>query len=174
MTDEIQGDLVPELSLPARFLLAPTPELFRELSDEVVRSRNYQPSAQPMRIGSGLAQQGQAAAVLAGLESLLPGAFLNPGTHLLLSEAHRQLGQPEEAEREAVWYRATMSGILATGDGSINRPWRVLMISDEYDVLQALRKVSIRQELVTTAHGECDRQVCQDGTEYYFELPWLR
>lgn len=174
MTDEIRRTPVPELSLSARFLLEPSPELFRELSDEVVRSRNYQPSAQPMRIGAGLAKPGQAALVLADLEALLPGAFLNPGTHLLLSEAHRQLGQPEEAEREAVWYQATMSGILATGDGSIDHPWRVLMISDEYDVVQALRKVPARQELVATAHGDCDKQVCQDGTEYYFELPWLR
>lgn len=164
---------MPQLSLPARYLAEPSPALFQELSDEIVRSGNYQPSAHPLRIAAGLEAEGRAAQVRTALEAMLPGALLNPGIHLLLSEAYRQLGQTEDAHREIVWYQAVMSGILQTGDGSIQHPWRVLMISDEYDVLRALHQTSIRQELVTTLTGDCDKQVCEDGTEYFFELPWL-
>ena len=66
-----------------------------------------------------------------------------------------------------------VAGILATGDGTRARPWTVLRVSDEYDVLRSLGRRPVSQELVGGAGRELDRIECTDGSEAWFDASGL-
>lgn len=158
--------------IATQYLTDPTLELLTQLRIQIQQSVNYDPGTNPETNALPLLNSGNAEAAIAELEALMPGAFLSPGIHLLLAEAHHQLGHTDDTNREAAWYRASLSGILSTGDGTAEHPWSVLMISDEYDVLRALKKTSTQQELVRLDGKTMDHHQCADGDEYSFELTW--
>ena len=87
--------------------------------------------------------------------------------------AHRQLGNTKEAEREELLGRVALQGIFGTGNGSPEAPWHVLRISDQYDVLKVLGKRPARQEMVRREDHLCDRHICEDGSEVWFDLSLL-
>jgi hypothetical protein len=158
--------------IATQYLTDPSLELLTQLRIQIQQSGNYGPGTNPEANALPLLNSGNAEAAIAELEALMPGAFLNPGIHLLLAEGHHQLGHSDDANREAAWYQASLSGILSTGDGTTEHPWAVLMISDEYDVLRALKKTSTQQELVQLSGKTMDHHQCADGSEYSFELTW--
>jgi hypothetical protein len=62
---------------------------------------------------------------------------------------------------------------VASGDGTRARPWTVLRVSDEYDVLRSLGRRPASQELVGQAGRELDRIECVDGSEAWFDAGGL-
>jgi hypothetical protein len=105
-----------------------------------------------------------------------PSHILSPGTHLKLALVYQRLGRDAEMERERAIAIRCVEGILSTGDGSLERPYRVTRTSDEYDVLaasnltfasQTLRQSEGRRiDVVRTREG---KDVCFDVTDI-FEL----
>lgn len=111
--------------------------------------------------------------VLALVHDLMPGAFFGPSTHAALGAAHEALGDATRALRERRTQRLALDSILGTGDGTRERPWSVLRISDEYDVLRSQRRVSSVQTLIVDGDRSLDRHVCDDGTEAWFDVTGL-
>ena len=61
-------------------------------------------------------------------------------------------------------------GILATGDGTKEKPYLVTRTSDEYDILQYLDKQFGGQALVSDGDRNFDVMTCSDGTELWFDI----
>jgi hypothetical protein len=155
------------------FLVDPSPTNLNHLRSLVRDADNYRWDAQPAGHVGALLTADDASQAVAALESLLPGAFLNPGVHLVLTDANRLLGDTAAAERENTLFRATTSAILNTGDGTEAKPWSVLMLADEYDVLSILGKTSEQQFLIEVAGVRLDKHQCTDGSEAWFAPEWL-
>lgn len=153
-----------------QFLVAPSVERFLSLRDAVSESPGYVPYSSDPAKGRELLAEGRFEEAHSYLLSLVPGWILNPGIHRLLSFACYQLGQEQIAMLEHEMSMAMMDGILSTGDGSEARPYLVLHIADEYDVLDHLGKRSQGQALVHKGDRYCDLRTCDDGSEIWFDV----
>lgn len=120
--------------------------------------------------GRRLLAAGAHADLLALVRDRMPGAFLSPSAHALLAAAHAGLGEEREARRERRTARLALEAILATGDGSAARPWRVLRVADEYAVLRARGRRSRTQRLVVRDGRPHDVHACDDGSTAWFDL----
>ncbi|MDN4159807.1 DUF4919 domain-containing protein [Nocardioides abyssi] len=121
--------------------------------------------------GARMLREGDAAGALRVLESALPGALLSPSVHTGLATALAALGRPEEAQRQQRIARAAVDAVLASGDGTADRPWSVLRVADEHDVLRALGRRPESQSLVERDGRTLDRLVTTDGGEAWFVVP---
>lgn len=153
-----------------RFLEKPSAGRFRNLRNAVSESPDYVPYSGDLAKGDELLAEGHFEAAKSYLLSLMPNWILNPGIHRLLSFACYQLGQEQVAWFEYEMAMAMLDGILSTGDGSEARPYLVLHTDDEYDVLEHLETRSQGQALVQKGERYCDRHMCDDGSEIWFDV----
>jgi hypothetical protein len=155
----------------AAHLRMPGPATLETLRTAVLATPSYSPDLDPRGIVEPLLARGDDDAVVATLLRLMPGAFFSPSAHLALAEAFERLGDGSRAAREERLARAAVAGVLGSGDGSAERPWTVLRVSDEYDVLQAQQRTSLVQTLVRRDGRVLDRHQCSDGAEAWFAFP---
>ena len=157
-----------------RYLQAQTEENFMAVRAEIASVPGFSPYANFEAEALVLVEQREFEEALAGLKAMMPGGFFSPGLHDLLAHIHDLMNNAEEARNETYLALAVLNGILATGDGSEARPYLVLQISDEYDVLKALGKVSGAQSLLQRQGKVLDRHACHDGNVLWFDitLPW--
>ncbi len=151
-----------------RYLQTRTPDSFLQLQEAVAALPEYAPYTDNYgKRATELFQEERFEEVVETLLALMPNWFLNPGIHKLLSLAYHKLGHQESARLEYTLALAFQEGILSTGDGSEERPYRVLHTADEYDVLEHLGKQSHRQSLVDKGSRHYDRQDCPDGPVWF-------
>ena len=155
-----------------RFLSDPSPESFRLLQEALAHSREYSPYSGGPADVYPLLEQGQFETAKNQLMAMMPNWFLNPGVHKLLSFASHKLGDDHAARLESQLGRILLEGFLSTGDGSEERPYRVLHTADEYDILERLDKRSQRQSLIEKPDRQLDLQDCTDGTRLWFDITW--
>ena len=125
------------------------------------------------RRATPLLEQGAYADVVTLVRGLMPGAFLSPSAHTILAAAYDGLGDRDRARREQLVAEEALAGLLRSGDGTAERPWRVRRVSDEYDVLRAQGRRSIEQRLVTRDGTPLDHHRCADGSEAWFDVSLL-
>ena len=65
---------------------------------------------------------------------------------------------------------AKIKSILATGDGSRERPYVVSGTNEEYLILEHFNKTLVMQALVDSDEKRMDMMACEDGTAYYFNI----
>ncbi len=100
-----------------------------------------------------------------------PNLLLSPRAHRLAAEAAERLGDKTLAARETVFAARCVEGILATGDGSESRLFRVARPSDEADLLDAKFQTRIdRQGLIFRDGMKYDKVLGQDGNTYWFDV----
>lgn len=150
------GDLVD------RYLADPTPATLAAVRRAVRATPGFDPGLVVSEVDD-----------LAALQRLMPGALLSPAAHGALAQSLARAGRQQAAARERLIARAALAGILATGDGSRERPWSVLRVSDEYDVLRSRRLRSTEQSLERDGSRHLDRHVCDDGSEAWFDVTEL-
>jgi hypothetical protein len=80
------------------------------------------------------------------------------------------LRPPHEAEGEKAMGRLILKNILATGKGTKKKPYAVMRVEDEKDVLSALKKQAGAQFLMTDKSRVFDLMECSDGSEVYFDI----
>lgn len=104
----------------------------------------------------------------------LPNLLLSPRAHLFLADIAERFKDDERAALEAGIAFSCCLGIIGSGDGTQARPYFVLRVEDEYDVLHYLEKSMVQQRLV--AHGErhFDIITCEDNSEIWFDVTDLR
>lgn len=157
--------------LVADYLDRPDPATLEALRDGVLTASTYSADLDPIRIATPLLERGAHAELVEELRGRMPGAFFSPSTHAFLAAAHRQLGDTAAADQQTGLAQSALTSILGTGDGSAERPWSVLRVSDEYDVLRSLERSSTEQALLTRDGRDLDRHRCDDGGELWFALP---
>lgn len=143
------------------------------LREAVRRTRGFDPGLDVVAVVSPLFARGAHAEVVARVEDLMPGAFLSPAAHAALAAAHHALGDDARAQAERRTQALALESIRSTGDGTRERPWSVLRISDQYDVLRADGRASRHQTLVETDGRSLDRHACDDGSEVWFDVSRL-
>lgn len=107
-------------------------------------------------------------AALDALTNVMPQLLLSPRAHWWAAYLNEQLGRSSSAVTEQQVGDLLLEGILSTGDGSPDNPFAVLRVDDEYDVLGALKKTFVRQEL--RSDPRCDVLICDDESELWFDL----
>ena len=140
------------------------------LREAVRRSPGFDTGLDVVGAVSPALARGDHAEAVAIVEGLMPGAFFSPSAHAALGAAHAALGDEARARAERRTQVLALESIRSTGDGTRDRPWSVLRISDEYDVLRADRRTSREQTLVTVDGRSLDRHVCHDGSQAWFEV----
>jgi hypothetical protein len=155
------------------FLRESTPANFRRLRLAVLADPGYNGRSNQLNELGRLcsARQFAKARELAG--SMMPCWLLSPRAHFLAGYAARETGDDDEAELAGLLMHACLRGILASGDGTPNRPYLVTHVSDEYDVIDALGQ-SVRTQTLAEANGRyCDVITCHDGRELWFDASCL-
>lgn len=153
------------------FVEEPTADAFRAVRADVVAHEKYDGYSRDLDAMDEAVQQKRFADVGRLFGDAQPNLLLSPRAHMLLSLALRELGHTEAADIERFIFFRCIDGILTTGDGSRDRPYLVLRLSDEYDVLMALDKRLQSQGLT---HGDDDHSYdvlhCEDGSEVWFDI----
>ena len=66
--------------------------------------------------------------------------------------------------------RLILKSILATGKGTKKKPYAVMRVEDERDVLSVLKKQAGPQFLMKDNSRVFDLLQCSDGSEVYFDI----
>jgi hypothetical protein len=147
-----------------------SPARFFALRDALAACDAYAPYPIDAKPAYALLERGDHAGAERHLRSLMPNWLLSPGVHRLLSFALHKQGKVDAARMEFAMSDLMTGGILSTGDGTEARPFHVLHTTDEYDILEHLRKRPRRQSLMRRDGRAFDVQECEDGTTVWFDV----
>lgn len=150
------------------YLTGPSAETLRDLQAVITAHPTFAPYAEFREQAVEHLEAGRARVVLDELEASMPGLFLSPSAHSLLARAHRALNDDEGAERELSLAQVALRTILDSGTGSQAAPWKVLRLSDEYDVLELTERRSVTQSAVQVGDSFLDVHTCDDGSTASF------
>ena len=152
------------------FLNKPSADGFEILRQQVAASDRYAPYSNELDMLMAALCAGEPQAAIDLFWRSFPNLLLSPLAHFILSQAYLDLKREDEAEGEKAMGRLIMKSILATGKGTKKKPYSVMMISDEDDVLGALRKQAGAQFLIMDDSRVLDLRSCLDGSEIYFDI----
>lgn len=153
-----------------RFVEQPSAETYLAAREAMLRVEPESLTAADVVELARLLRSEEHQALLDHTESLPATAALSPRVHFYAAEAATALGDLERAELERFLFVVCLQGILATGDGSEDRPYTICHASDENDVLEALEKKAERQTLVQLEEDVCDVVDCDDESEIWFNV----
>lgn len=130
-----------------------------------------EPSVTPAEIAALSAQLAVAndSAALSAIQRLPKSAAFSPRVHYLAAEFCDRVGDQRRAELERFLFSACLTGLLATGDGTLARPYVVCQVSDERDILLALGEISAELKVLTRGQRTLDRHRCESGREICFD-----
>ena len=152
------------------YLAEPTDDSLEALRRAVRAAPGFDPDLGILTHARALLRDGEDAEAVTVLEASMPGSLFSPAAHAMLATALRRTGRDDAAARHARLSRAALDSILSTGDGSRERPWSVLRISDEYDVVDSLGNRPLSQALLRDGLRRLDRIECQDGRVVHFDV----
>ncbi|SHJ97277.1 hypothetical protein SAMN02745244_03679 [Tessaracoccus bendigoensis DSM 12906] len=139
------------------------------LREAILACPSYTPTPRFMLEARRLAASGRHWEAINLVAQWMPGAFLSPSAHSLLAESLAAVGDDAEAGRERFLTRLAIQTLIRTGDGSRERPWIVLRVDDEYDLLRWTRRTPVQQRLAITAQGPRD-VIEHDRGESWFAI----
>lgn len=154
----------------ANYIEDPDPARLLELRVAIQACVSYTPTPPFLPEAVRLADAGRHGAVVELLAQWMPGAFLSPAAHSMLSQSLRALGDAEAADREEYLATLAVMSIWHSGDGSRNHPWVVLRVTDEYDLLRWAGRRAVGQRAERSGARFLDCITCEDGSEAWFEL----
>jgi hypothetical protein len=145
-------------------------ENFLAVRQKVAESDRYAPYSNELNELTANLIAGDPQAAIGCFWRTFPSLLLSPSANLTMSKAYHSMGQENEATVEKTIAYQLIKSILATGKGTKKKPYAVMRVEDEYDVLAALRKQAGRQCLMIGDSGVLDLQQCLDGSEVYFDI----
>ncbi|WP_430408672.1 DUF4919 domain-containing protein [Kordia sp.] len=155
------------------FLTEPTKEAFLKARTYVIEDEEYNPYSDDMSVIQAFLEKEEYEKVM---EYTNINVILSPRVHLMKKYAATQLGKEKDATSEYFLGHRILEGIHATGDGSKEKPFMVLRVSDERDFLgfigeeyasQALVKEEKTYDLITTKSG---KSIYFDITDSYHKI----
>lgn len=152
------------------YLLDPTTDHLSQVQRAIREQDDYD----PLVVVPGAGRDADPRGVLEEIRTLMPGALLSPRAHALMAQALDQIGDPAAARRERRIAELGMAAVLDSGTGSEERPYRVLRVQDEYDLLEARGRRPVAQREVEREGAVLDVHTFEDGPELWFELLWRR
>jgi hypothetical protein len=152
------------------FLNKPSVDGFEILRQQVAASDRYAPYSNELDMLMAALCAGEPQAAIDLFWQSFPNLLLSPLAHFILSQAYLGLKREDEAQGEKAMGRLILKSILATGKGTKKRPYAVMRVEDEKDVLSALKKQASAQFLVRDKSRVFDLLQCSDGSEVYFDI----
>ena len=152
------------------FLKNPSTECFQGLRQQVAASDRYAPYSNELDMLMAALCAGEPQAVIDLFWRSFPNLLLSTLAHFILSKAYLDLKREDEAQGEKAMGRLIMKSILATGKGTKKKPYAVMRVEDERDVLSALKKQAGAQFLVRDKFRVFDLLQCSDDSEVYFDI----
>jgi len=153
-----------------RFVGDPSPEHFLRLRERMVAEPTYNPAADDVEVAGRLLADGEAERAREALVPVMTNYLLSPRAHLLLAAACERLGEAEGARRGRAIAAACVLALLASGDGSAERPYLVTRVSDEHDVLDHVGARRTRQSLRRRDGRAFDVFDLVGGGEVWFDI----
>ena len=164
---------LPSLSVKENFLAflnKPSADGFEILRQQVAASDRYAPYSNELDMLVAALGAGEPQATIDLFWRSFPNLLLSPLAHFIQSQAYLDLKKENEAEGEKTMGRLILKSILATGKGTKKRPYAVMRVEDERDVLSALKRQAGAQFLMTDKNRVLDLLQCSDGSDFYFDI----
>jgi hypothetical protein len=155
------------------YLKRPSTEGFQRLRQQVAASDHYAPYSNELDMLVAAIGAGHPQAVIDLFWRSFPNLLLSPLAHFILCQAYQDLKRENEAEGEKAMGHLILKSILATGKGTKKRPYAVMRVEDERDVLSVLKKQAGTQFLMKDKSRVFDLLQCSDGSEVYFDITMM-
>jgi hypothetical protein len=152
------------------FLNNPSVDGFEILRQQVSASDRYVPYSNELDMLVAALGAGHPQEAIDLFWRSFPNLLLSPLAHFIQSQAYLDLKREGEAEGEKAMGRLILKSILATGKGTKKKPYAVMRVEDEKDVLSVLKKQAGAQFLMTDKSRVFDLLQCSDGNEVYFDI----
>jgi hypothetical protein len=152
------------------FIESPEAENYEAIRKLVLAFPGYDPYSQDLYDLSDLLDAGKFVEVQQGVSRGMPNLLLSPRAHMLAAFAAEQTGDEKVADVEKYIAQACVKGILSTGAGTYENPYRVVRTSDEYDVLQYLEQEVEKQSLQSAEQKHLDVILTKQGREVVFDI----
>lgn len=110
---------------------------YHEVRELLAADPRYQPYSSELRRLNDLCAARKCEEMRALMPAMLPNLLLSPSFHLFAGIVARELEDDRTADLEAAVARRCLEALLATGDGSEARPFHIMRVEDEYDVMAA-------------------------------------
>ena len=165
--------ILPSLSVKEtfmEFIKKPSVEIFLAVRQKVAESDRYLPYSNELDVLAANLCAREPQSAIEYFWRTFPSLLLSPSAHLTLSRAYDSMGKEGEAAFEKALAFQLIKSILATGKGTKKKPYAVMRISDEWNVLSALRKQAGPQFLMMGKNRVFDLLQCSDGSEVYFDI----
>ena len=154
----------------AAFLEKPSKESYLKVFAAVTSDKGYNPYSTDLNDAWDLVKEKKFKEALEKLDKGMPNLLLSPRAHGMTAMAADGLGDAAKAKSEREAAAKCAQGMLATGDGSPDKPYLVTRVSDEYDLLRNLKKMRKTQGLKHKDGKSFDVMQCADDTEVWFDI----
>lgn len=154
----------------AKFLEKPGKETFLAVFKAVTEAESYNPYSTDLDDVWPLIKEKKLKEAQAKLDKAMPNLLLSPRAHRFAALAADGLGDAAKAKAELEASDKCLQGVLATGDGSPDKPYLVSRVSDEYDLLRHLKKPRTTQGLRHKEGKAFDVMQWPDGSEVWFDI----
>lgn len=156
--------------LMTRFLQEPSTDTFATLRSAVVEDPRWHPYAGDIEALQSLLKEERWAEIAGRFQAAMPSLMLCPEAHLIAAEGARRCGDEQGGALLLHIANQLLRAILATGDGSVERPYLVTNVSDQYLVLWAQSATFSKQRLDRRGDRRVDRFTCEDAAEVCFDI----
>ena len=158
------------LSKIDKFFQDPTPENYITALDLISVDEHYEPYAMHIEKIEELLDNNEFQAVLDGIVEALPTLILSPIAHHLAHLAAEKIDDTERTKMEDFMTQACLVCALRTGDGTRDKPFHVSLPQDEYALMAALKRSTVKQELVQDGTRWLDVLKGEDDVETVFDI----
>ena len=152
------------------FLKSPTKERYVAVYQALTTGQEYNPYGDDLKEIKRLIGKKHYEEARQKLKTAWPSLLLSPSAHQCAATVARTLGDEATADKERQIAEKCLQGILATGDGSRERPYLVSRVSDEYDLIRHLNKRSTTQGLSLDGQRSYDVLNLDDGSQMWFDI----
>jgi len=152
------------------FFEQPTQDAYLELRDLVIREDDFQWSSPVFDHLSHLASRAQFDDLIRVIDGLSSAWAICPRIHYLVAIGAEAMGDDEEVEIRHLAFHACIQGLLASGGGTEQDPYRPTYLCDELDVLTACRLMRKSQELICADDRRFDVVTTTCGQTVWFDI----
>ena len=155
------------------FLELPTADNYRAARRQILADPEYRGDAQQLTEVAALCQRRCFATAREVALDMMPDWALSPRVHAFGEWIADALGDPNDAELEGFLRQSCLDGLLATGDGSRERPYQIMHVSDEYDILDTIGHEARSQRFVEQNASRFDVLTVASGRDFWFDVTGL-
>ncbi|GAB6164336.1 hypothetical protein JCM19992_03360 [Thermostilla marina] len=173
------------------FLLERTRESYDRVRRSITESELYEPNCRAMAEALQAEENGNLEEMARCVQRSFPTFLLSPQAHMLLATYYDAAGNTEMCAFECEVHELCARFLMETGDGTQERPYRIMNSSDEYDIMMMsliMQRLSqgknlepenpeeIIPNIVDTrvvqmkGGGLCEILTLDDGSEWWFDI----